>query len=445
MATLALATFLSATAIAPTGYAQTHTVQSGDTLWKISQKNNVALADIVKWNQLSSETIYPGQVLHVSTPETLHTVQAGEIMSGIAKKYDILIADIKIKNQLNSDTLKVGQVLKIPAQKGNYLTHTVKAGESLSIIARDYFVSVSDLKKWNQLSSELIQVGQVLRLTESQTLDTVTYTVKAGDFLWKIANEHGTTVQEIVSLNGLTSDMLLIGQVLKLPKGNAPKQQVNPEPTPKQETSTPNQIAKIHVVQSGEYLSVIAKKYGITIEQIKRWNGLSSDMIYAGQELKVSEGQMPKPSAPSFLANGQFPLPKGSYLPFGDTWNHSRTYGGDRGHEGTDIMAPIGTPIYSATDGVIVNYGWLELGGWRISIKSPEGYNLYYAHMSKYAPGMKTGVSVKKGQLIGYVGNTGYGKEGTSGKFDPHLHFGIYDSKWNALNPYQHLKYWESK
>lgn len=142
------------------------------------------------------------------------------------------------------------------------------------------------------------------------------------------------------------------------------------------------------------------------------------------------------------LSNGTFPLPKGQYEKYSDSWGNDRTYGGKRSHEGNDIMAKKGVPIYSATDGKISKMGWNQLGGWRIGINSPDGYYLYYAHMHKYAPGIKKGDTVKKGQLIGYVGATGYGPQGTSGKFDPHLHFGIYKNN-KAINPYPYLKAWE--
>lgn len=301
-------------------------------------------------------------------------------------------------------------------------TYTVKSGDVLWKIASNNKVTVANIKEWNGLKSDTIYVGQSLYVQKPST----SYKVKSGDTLYKISVKYKTTVQAIKSLNGLKSDEIRVGQTLKIPTTN---------------------VSKTHTVQKGESLSVIAKMYGTTVKEIKRLNGLTSDTIQVGQKLKVSESasqSKPSPSTPTFLKNGKFPLPKGSYTPFEDTWNASRTYGGDRGHEGTDIMAPKGTKIYSATDGKIVNFGWSELGGWRISIKTSEGYHLYYAHMSKYAKDMKMGTAIKKGQLIGYVGNTGYGPEGTSGKFETHLHVGLYDANWKAMNSYNHLKYWET-
>ena len=135
---------------------------------------------------------------------------------------------------------------------------------------------------------------------------------------------------------------------------------------------------------------------------------------------------------------------------FGDTWMQSRTYGGDRGHEGCDIMADINArgnyPVISVCDGTIEQMGWLELGGYRIGIRSPHGAYFYYAHLSDYAEGFSIGDEVHAGELIAFMGDTGYSKtEGTAGNFDVHLHFGIYLNDENkqefSVNSYSILQY----
>ena len=135
---------------------------------------------------------------------------------------------------------------------------------------------------------------------------------------------------------------------------------------------------------------------------------------------------------------------------FGDTWMQSRTYGGDRGHEGCDIMADINErgnyPVISVCDGTIEQMGWLELGGYRIGIRSPHGAYFYYAHLSDYAEGLSIGDEVHAGELIAFMGDTGYSKtEGTAGNFDVHLHFGIYLNDENkrefSVNSYSILQY----
>ncbi len=147
-----------------------------------------------------------------------------------------------------------------------------------------------------------------------------------------------------------------------------------------------------------------------------------------------------------------FPVPKdvgaGIETPYDDSWNSARDYGGDRKHEGTDIMAANNTrgyfPVVSMTDGVVEKKGWLELGGYRLGIRSPGGAYFYYAHLAEYAEGIEEGAQIKAGTVIGTMGDTGYGKkEGTTGKFAVHLHMGIYcdcNGEEVSFNPYYVLK-----
>jgi hypothetical protein len=136
-----------------------------------------------------------------------------------------------------------------------------------------------------------------------------------------------------------------------------------------------------------------------------------------------------------------------------DSWMAERNYGGNRGHEGTDLMPPVNQngfyPIYSITAGTIEHMGWLEKGGWRIGIRSGHGGYFYYAHLSDYAKGLEEGKTVEAGEMLGYMGDSGYGKEGTTGQFAVHLHFGIYiqtaDGREVSVNPYWILKSLETE
>ena len=153
-----------------------------------------------------------------------------------------------------------------------------------------------------------------------------------------------------------------------------------------------------------------------------------------------------------------FPVPRSNkrkeWVNYVNSWNYERTYKGNRTHEGTDVMGDINKdgiyPVVSVSDGYISNIGWLELGGWRIGITSPSGIYYYYAHLDSYAKEYKEGDVIRAGDIIGYMGSTGYSKvEGTKNKFPVHLHFGIYitpdpdiaaDYEEIALNPYNILK-----
>ena len=121
-----------------------------------------------------------------------------------------------------------------------------------------------------------------------------------------------------------------------------------------------------------------------------------------------------------------------------DTWAGPRS--GGRQHEGQDIFAPEGTPIYSGTPGYVYRIGKNNLGGNTIVIVGGGGWRYYYAHLSAYAPDLKEGQAVTTNTLIGYVGNTG-----NAISTPPHLHLGVYTGdqntcEWDAINPLPYLQ-----
>ena len=153
-----------------------------------------------------------------------------------------------------------------------------------------------------------------------------------------------------------------------------------------------------------------------------------------------------------------FPVPLSTKNPdadirFEDSWMFERSYGGSYGHEGTDLMPDTNVsgvyPVLSMTDGVVEKIGWLEKGGYRIGIRSVHDVYFYYAHLDSYARDFQTGDTVRAGELLGLMGDTGYGQEGTRGKFDVHLHVGIYVRTEQipelAVNPYWFLKFLEAR
>lgn len=158
-----------------------------------------------------------------------------------------------------------------------------------------------------------------------------------------------------------------------------------------------------------------------------------------------------------------FPVPKSANpdtpdITYENGWMDARSYGAreegeSRGHEGCDLMGdgrPRGFyPIVSMTDGVVEQAGWLELGGWRLGIRAPGGAYFYYAHLYGYSRPWKAGDEVQAGELLGYMGDSGYGEEGTVGKFGVHLHVGIYlktdHYEEMSVNPYWILRYLEKR
>lgn len=151
-----------------------------------------------------------------------------------------------------------------------------------------------------------------------------------------------------------------------------------------------------------------------------------------------------------------FPIPQSTKhkeygVTYVDSWMSERTFGGKRGHEGCDLIAskdrPGLFPVVSMTDGVIVSKGWLTKGGYRIGVQAPSGAYFYYAHLDSYSE-LQKGDEILAGDILGFMGNSGYGAEGTKGMFATHLHLGIYLYPQNqevSYNPYWILRMIEEK
>ncbi len=306
----------------PQSTTDTYTVQSGDTLWGIANTHDTTVNNLKQINDLTSDTIYVGQVLKLkqqsnstsnqipqSTTDT-YTVQSGDTLWGIANTHDTTVNNLKQINDLTSDTIYVGQVLKLkqrsttqqessqPSQSNSSDFYTVKAGDSLWKIAMGNDLTVSHLKQMNNLTTNTIYVGQQLRIKEGQTNSQAsqsnlqtnqssqnagTYTVKAGDTLWGIANDHDTTVNALKQNNHLSSDTIYVGQVLSL--GQTASTGSHSQSTASTQSSTSDGT---YTVKSGDTLWSIANANDMTVAQLKQKNDLSNDTIYVGQTLNVS-------------------------------------------------------------------------------------------------------------------------------------------------------------
>ncbi|WP_280769410.1 M23 family metallopeptidase [Salipaludibacillus daqingensis] len=146
------------------------------------------------------------------------------------------------------------------------------------------------------------------------------------------------------------------------------------------------------------------------------------------------------------LRERAFPVPLSANYSYRSTWGNARGWGGKRIHEGTDIFAGHGLQVKSTTFGIVELKGWNKFGGWRIGVRDTNNVYHYYAHLSSFEKGIERGTVVKPGDVIGYVGSSGYGKEGTQGKFPPHLHYGMYRDngfiEW-SFDPHPSLRIWE--
>ncbi|GET05855.1 hypothetical protein SY212_08850 [Ligilactobacillus agilis] len=311
-----------------------YTVKAGDSLWGISHKYGMSIDSLKSLNNLSSNFIYPGQVLKVgqssnqsnttskpsasqstnsSNQSGSYTVKAGDSLWGISHKYGMSIDGLKSLNNLSSNFIYPGQVLKVgqsssqsntaskPStsqstnssnQSGSY---TVKAGDSLWGISHKYGMSIDGLKSLNNLSSNFIYPGQVLKVGQSGSQSNTvskpstsqstnssnqsgSYTVKAGDSLWKIATEHGLTIAQLKSLNNLTSNTIYVNQKLTVTM----KKSVNDV------TLTTKATTQSYTVKAGDSLWQIASAHGTTVNRLKALNKLNSDLIYVGQHLRLN-------------------------------------------------------------------------------------------------------------------------------------------------------------
>lgn len=304
----------------------TYTVKAGDSLWGISQTYGTTVNNLKQINNLSSNVIYVGQVLKLkqqsnstsnqapqSTADT-YTVQSGDTLWEIANTHDTTVNNLKQINDLTSDTIYVGQVLKLkqqsttqqgssqPSQSNSSDFYTVKAGDSLWKIAMGNDLTVDHLKQMNNLTTNTIYVGQQLRIKEGQTnsqpsqsnsqtnqssQNTGTYTVKAGDTLWGIANDHDTTVNALKQNNHLNSDTIYVGQVLSL--GQATSTSSHSQSSASAQSSSPTNGT--YMVKAGDTLWSIANANDMTVAQLKQKNDLSNDTIYVGQTLNVSSAK----------------------------------------------------------------------------------------------------------------------------------------------------------
>lgn len=201
-----------------------YTVKKGDSLWKIANKYNTTVEKLKSVNNLKTNTLSVGQKLVIPSisvsPEVSDTyiVQKGDSLWSIANKFNMTVSELKNLNNLTNNLLSIGQVLKIKDSFNNgKTTYTVQKGDSLWVIANKYGITTEELKSYNNLTSNLLSIGQVLKIPQGKTSTENIYTVKKGDSLWTIANRYNTTVEKIKVLNNLTSNLLSIGQHLKIP------------------------------------------------------------------------------------------------------------------------------------------------------------------------------------------------------------------------------------
>jgi len=151
-----------------------------------------------------------------------YIVKSGDTLYSIARMFNTTVDEIKTLNNLTSNVLSIGQVLKIPGliNDNDFRTYTVKSGDTLYSIARMFNTTVDEIRRLNNLTSNVLNIGQILKIPVTNISDSnyLSYIVTRGDTLYSIANRYGISVDDLKRINNLTSNILSVGQILKVPK-----------------------------------------------------------------------------------------------------------------------------------------------------------------------------------------------------------------------------------
>ena len=282
---------------------ETYTVKAGDTLYGISNQFGVKVTELAELNNIKGNNLPVGTILKIPSTSGInpnnmfmYTVKAGDSLYSIARKYNTTVQAIIDLNYLKNNNLSVGQILRIPEtyfkqeemNMPNYISYTVKPGDTLYSISRDNGVSVETIINDNILPNNDLTVGQILRLriTDSEILEcigpdyeipteivpSITYVVKKGDNLYNIARKYNTSVSAITTLNNLNDNNISIGQQLLIPTTN---------------DNSINSSNNIYIVKKGDSLYSIARKFNTTVSDITRLNNIAGISLNIGQQLLI--------------------------------------------------------------------------------------------------------------------------------------------------------------
>ncbi len=334
----------------------TYTVKKGDVPGKIAEELGVSTKELIELNNLESKSIQIGQVLRVpgaqtpkkiaketqkkeaqtpasekkpdtkttkptkNTKQDVYVVKKGDTPGEIAEKLGVSTKELISINNLGSKSIQIGQKLKVP---GSELVtkkaaadsspqvpneYVVKKGDSLYVISKRYDISINDIKKKNNLKGNNVRIGQKLALgskkqpqaDETETLrkqkQTEKYTVKKGDTVSQIALKFGVSQKELKSENGLRSNTLRIGQVLKVPGQYKKEDAVQAKSKETEKTVVTKKepektqaayVKKRYVVKSGDTLSGIADHFNVSVQDLKKASALKSNRINKGDVLLI--------------------------------------------------------------------------------------------------------------------------------------------------------------
>jgi LysM repeat protein len=364
-----------------------------------------------------------------------HVVRSGESLHAIARDHGTTVRALVEANGIrNPNLILAGQELTIPGDGGGgttatrSLAYTVRSGDTLASIAARHRTSVSALAAANGIANpNLIVVGRSLQVAggaspasggsggSSSSAPTTSsggrqlagqrHTVQYGDTIAGIAGRYGIRTQDLITWNGLVDGRIYATTRLVL---------FDPGPLPGLGGggSTPGGT---HTVQSGQTLSSIASRHGVSVSALASANGISDPTrLQVGQKLTVPAGSG---------GGGGFVCPVPGATFFND-WGFPRS--GGRSHAGTDLFAPRGTPVRAPVAGhVAIATG--SIGGKQFRLTAADGTLYFGSHLHSFGA---TG-PVAAGTVIGTVGDTG-----NAAGSRPHLHFEVHPGGRSPANPF---------
>ncbi|MDW8524392.1 LysM peptidoglycan-binding domain-containing protein [Enterococcus lactis] len=276
-----------------------YTVQSGDSVWKISNDHGITMAQLIEWNNIKNNFVYPGQQLIVSNGGSSNTGANTGNTSG--------------SNSSNSSSSNTASGTK----------YTVKAGDSVWSVSNKYGITMAQLIQWNNIQNNFIYPGQQLTVSNSGSTNSAssntgssantnnsssantgssssqgTYTVKAGESVWSVANKNGITMNQLIEWNNIKNNFIYPGQQLIVKGGNSVNTNTDSTtsaakpntPNTSATTSTSSSGNTMYTVKAGESVWSVANKHHITMDQLIEWNNIKNNFIYPGQQVIVKKG-----------------------------------------------------------------------------------------------------------------------------------------------------------
>ena len=243
-----------------------HTVKRNENLTVIANHYGVTVAELREWNALRSDELAIGQKLRIPEEDKeWYVVKQGDTLLGISRRYDLTVDLLRKLNKLPTDAIHEGQRLRLRPAPKDEPVHVVHYGDTLHSISRRHGLSVAQLKRINDLTSDRIFVGQQLRLRE---VDRTVHVVERGDALSEIAKAYGLTVAELKAINELRSNVIHPGQELQLRTNGTP-------------------LLATYQVRRGDNLTEIARLHQMSLRELRQLNDIRGSLIHPGQDLVV--------------------------------------------------------------------------------------------------------------------------------------------------------------